>query len=94
MTLHHACVDGPAKISCESPFIVTFVLRYRGDDVIAALIGNLARVFYKTLRIDDIIKVDGRFVNGSHIGYNQVFVVEKMDCPKSASTGRNLNVWG
>ena len=95
MELTHACVDGPMRIDSESPFFVSFVMRHQRDDVVAVLIGDLARSFYGTLRIGDIIKVNGHFRPGGVMYPNnrQVFCITEMELPKSAKTGRNINVW-
>lgn len=89
----HACVDSTVEIVNESPFICIFRIRVQRDDVIGALVGDLARCFYRTLRMGDVIKVSGKFVEASHIGYAKVFAINKIDMPKDAKTGRTINVW-
>lgn len=90
----HACIDSTVEIANESPFICVFRMRAQNDDVIGALIGPLARSFHKTLRMGDVVKASGRFVDGVHLGYTKVFAITSIDMPKAATTGRNINVWG
>jgi hypothetical protein len=90
----HACIDSTVEIANESPFICVFRMRAQNDDVIGALIGPLARSFYKILRIGDVVEVSGRFIDGMHLGYTKVFAISKINMPKAAATGRNINLWG
>lgn len=96
MTLTHVAVEGPVRIDGENPFMCSFVMRYNRDDVVAVLIGDLGRALYRTLRMGDILKVEGQFKSGGVVYPNnrQVFVITKIELPKDAMTGRNLNLWG
>lgn len=95
MTLEHAVIEGPIRIDSESPFVCSFVMRHKKDDVVAVLIGDYARSMYRTLRIGDIIKIEGSLKSGGSMYpcQNQVFVINTIELPQSAITGRNLNIW-
>ena len=94
--LTHAAVEGPVRVDSESPFFCSFVMRYKKEDVVAVLIGDLGRAIHRNLRIGDIIKVEGHFKPGGvmYPYQRQVFCIEQIELPQSAMTGRNLNIWG
>lgn len=89
-----AAVRGPVRVDSESPFICSFVVGHKNEEVVAVLIGDLGRALHGTLRIHDIIEMEGRFINGDIIGEKQVYAISKINLPQDASTGRNLNAWG
>ena len=97
MTLPQATITGPVRVDSEDPFFVSFMLNYRGDDVVAVLIGDMGRAIHKTLRIGDILTdVRAEFKCGGvmYPHQRQVLVIESMLLPEEAKIGRNLNMWG
>jgi len=96
MILTHVSIESPICVDNDSPFFCSFVMRYKRDDVVAVLIGDLGRAIYRTLRMGDIIKVDGQFKPGGvmYPTQRQVFCITNIELPQSATTGRNLNIWG
>lgn len=91
--MKHAIVTSDITVAMESPFIATFSVLMDGENTIAALIGNLGRAMYKTLRPADKLELTGIWKDGSMLNLNEVFAIETIIMPEEAQKGRNINLY-